>query len=92
MTTSRRGEGPSAMTFNEISVRGVLQSRGTLVAMIEGPDKKTYIVHPGDKLADGTITTILKQGIVVVQEVNDPLSLVKTREVRKMLRSIEDAK
>jgi len=89
---SRRGEGPGGMTFNEISVRGVLQSRGTLVAMIEGPDKKTYIVHQGDKLADGTITTILKQGIVVVQEVNDPLSLVKTREVRKMLRSIEDAK
>jgi hypothetical protein len=27
-----------------------------------------------------------------VQEVNDPLSLVKQREIRKLLRSAEDAK
>ena len=88
----RRGDGPAGMTFNEISVSGVMQSRGSLVAMIKGPDNKTYIVHSGDKLLDGTIKTITPQGIVVVQEVNDPLSLVKQREVRKLLRSLEDAK
>jgi len=88
----RRGEGAAGLTFNEISVRGVMQSRGSLVAMIMGPDNKTYIVHPGDKLLDGTIKTIMPEGIVVVQEVNDPLSLVKQREVRKLLRSLEDAK
>ena len=87
-----RGDGPAGMTFNEISVSGVMQSRGSLVAMIKGPDNKTYIVHPGDKLLDGTIKTITPTGIVVVQEVNDPLSLVKQREVRKLLRSLEDAK
>ena len=87
-----RGDGPAGMTFNEISVSGVMQSRGSLVAMIKGPDNKTYIVHPGDKLLDGTIKTIMPTGIVVVQEVNDPLSLVKQREVRKLLRSLEDAK
>ena len=90
--TSRRGEGPSGMSVGEISVRGIMQSRGALVAMIQGPDNKTYIVHQGDKLLDGTIKTITPQGLVVVQEVNDPLSLVKQREVRKLLRSLEDAK
>ena len=80
------------MTLGEVSVRGILQSKGTLVAMIQGPDNKTYIVHQGDKLLDGTIKTITPQGLVVLQEVNDPLSLVKQREVRKMLRSLEDAK
>jgi Tfp pilus assembly protein PilP len=90
--TSRRGEGPSGMTIGEISVRGIMQSRGALVAMIQGPDNKTYIVHQGDKLLDGTIKTITPQGLIVIQEVNDPLSLVKQREVRKLLRSLEDAK
>lgn len=90
--SSRRGDGIASMTLGEISVRGIMQSRGGLVAMIEGPDKKTYIVHQGDKLLDGTIKTITPQGLVVLQEVNDPLSLVKQREVRKMLRSLEDAK
>ena len=30
---------------------------GAMVAMIQAPDKKTYIVRQGDKFADGTIKT-----------------------------------
>ena len=89
---SRRGEGPTGMSVDEITVRGVMESRGALVAMITGPDNKTYIVHAGDRLLDGTIKSITPQGLVVLQEVNDPLSLIKQREVRKLLRSLEDAK
>ena len=85
-------DGPAGMTIGEISVRGILQSKGGLVAMIQGPDNKTYIVHQGDKLLDGAIKTIMPQGLIVIQEVNDPLSLVRQREVRKLLRSLEDAK
>jgi len=92
IATSRRGEGATGLAVAEISVRGIMQSRGSLVAMIMGPDNHTYIVHQGDKLLDGTIKSITPQGLIVVQEVNDPLSLVKQREVRKLLRSLEDAK
>jgi Tfp pilus assembly protein PilP len=88
-----KGEGgASGMSVSEISVRGVLQSRGKLVAMVMGPDNKTYIVHQGDKLADGSIKLITPQGLVIEQEVNDPLSVVKQREIRKLLRGLEDAK
>ena len=84
--------GTAALGIAEISVRGIMQSRGALVAMVEGPNKKTYIVHPGDKLLDGMIKTITPQGLIVIQEVNDPLSLVKQREVSKLLRSLEGGK
>src|ERR1041384_3204055 len=47
-------EGAGGLTVAEISVSGVLESRGALIAMVQGPDKKTYIVHQGDKFADGT--------------------------------------
>jgi Tfp pilus assembly protein PilP len=90
--TSRKSDGVAGISVAEISVRGILQSRGTLVAMVAGPDNKTYIVHPGDKLLDGTIKTITTQGLVIIQEVNDPLSLVKQREVTKLLRGMEGAK
>ena len=60
--------------------------------MVQGPDKKTYIVRQGDKFLDGTIKSVTPQGLIIVQEVNDPLSLVKQREIRKLLRSLEDAK
>ena len=49
-------------------------------------------MRQGDKLADGAVKAVTAEGLVIVQEVNDPLSLVKQREVRKPLRSLEDAK
>jgi len=90
---AKKGEGGAeGMSVAEISVRGVMQSRGKLVAMVMGPDNKTYIVHQGDKFADGAIRLITPQGLVIDQEVNDPLSVVKQREIRKLLRGLEDAK
>jgi Tfp pilus assembly protein PilP len=86
---SVRPDGPGGMTIAEIAVRGVMQSRGALVAMISGPDQKTYIVRPGDKLLDGTIKSITPRGMICVQDVNDPLSLVKQREVSKLLHAAE---
>jgi Tfp pilus assembly protein PilP len=86
------GEGTTGLLVADISVRGIWQSRGTIVAMVEGPDKKTHLVHQGDRFADGTVKTITLQGLIIVQEVKDPLSLVKQREIRKQLRSIEEAK
>lgn len=94
-TQARRGtkiDNASGIAVAELSVRGVLESRGKLVAMVKGPDNKTYIVHQGDKLLDGAIRSITPQGLVIEQEVNDPLSVVKQREVRKLLRGLEDAK
>jgi len=90
--TTKKGEGAAALMVAEISVRGVMQSRTGLIAMVQGPDNKTYIVHAGDRFADGAIRTVTPQGLVIIQEVNDPLSLVKQREIRKLLRSLEDAK
>ena len=89
---SRRGEGAAGWTVAEISVRGILQSRGALVALVQGPDNKTFLVHQGDKFLDGTVKTITPQALIIVQEVNDPLSLVKQREIRKQLRTLEDSK
>jgi Tfp pilus assembly protein PilP len=90
--SAKRGEGAAGMMVSEISVRGIMESRGSLVAMVQGPDNRTYIVHQGDRFLDGRIKTITPQGLIIIQEVNDPLSLVKQREIRKLLRSLEDAK
>lgn len=87
--TSRKGEGAAGLSVNEISVRGVMESRGGFIAMVQGPDNKTYMIHQGDKLLDGVVRAVNAEGLVIVQEVNDPLSLVKQREVSKKLRSLE---
>lgn len=89
---SRRGEGAAGLSVAEVSVRGVVLSHGEYLAMVQGPENRTYVVRQGDRLLDGTIKTITAEGLVIVQEVNDPLSLVPTREVRKVLRSYDEAK
>ena len=48
-----------------------------------------YFRHTGDRLFDGIVRAVNAEGLVIVQEVNDPLSLVKQREVSKKLRSLE---
>jgi Tfp pilus assembly protein PilP len=87
-----RPDGVGGLTTNDLTVRGVVQSRGELVAMVQGPDRKTYTIKQGDALSDGTVKAVMTEGLVILQDVNDPLSLVKQREVRKLLRSVEDSK
>lgn len=89
---SKKNDGPSDFAVGEISVRGIMQSRAKLVAMIQGPDNHTYLIHQGDKLADGVVKNVTPQGLIVVQNITDPLSVQKQREVRKLLRSLEDSK
>jgi Tfp pilus assembly protein PilP len=89
---TKRAEGAAGLTTGELTVRGILFTRGAYVAMVAGPDGKVFTVRAGSKLADGVIRTITAEAIVVLQEVNDPLSLEKQREVRKLLRGGQEVK
>ena len=87
-----RPAGLGGIAVSELTLKGTMQSREGYVALVQGPDLKTYIVKPGDKLYDGTIRAITVNGMVIMQDVNDPLSLEKQREVRKVLRQAEEVK
>ena len=91
-SATQRAEGVAGLAVNEIAVRGLAQMSGTVVALVQGPDGRNYNVHQGDKLADGSVKSITPEGLVIMQDVNDPLSTAKQREVRKLLRSVEEAK
>jgi Tfp pilus assembly protein PilP len=81
-----RAEGIAGVLVDEVAVRGIVHSRGSWVAMIAAPNGRTYTIRPGDRLMDGAVRAITGQTVVLMQEVNDPLSLEKQREVRKQLR------
>jgi Tfp pilus assembly protein PilP len=87
-----RPAGLAGLSASEVSLRGTVKGRDGFVAMLQGADKKTYLARPGDKLLDGTIRSITADTLIIVQSVNDPLSLEKEREVRKVLRQTEEAK
>lgn len=84
-----RPAGIAGILIGEVSVKGVLRDRGGYMAMLQGPDKKTHTVRVGDKLLDGSVKSITQEQVVFSQDVNDPLSLVKQREVAKPVRPAE---
>jgi type IV pilus assembly protein PilP len=84
-----RPTGVPGLLINEVSVKGIVRNSAGFVALIQGPDNKTYAVKAGDRLMDGTVKSIVQDAVVFSQDVNDPLSLVKQKEIRKTLRSAD---
>lgn len=89
---STRPEGLAGLQIDELTVKGIILSRGAYVAILQGPDDKTHVARNGDKLFDGVVKAVTPDAVVFVQQVTDPLSLVKQREVRKPLRPVEEGK
>ncbi|MGB2715379.1 MAG: hypothetical protein WBC51_14450 [Vicinamibacterales bacterium] len=89
-SAASRPPGLPGLLINEVIVKGIVRDRTGFIAMVQGPDTKTFIVRSGDKLMDGTVKSITADTVVFSQDVNDPLSLVKQREVRKAVRPLED--
>lgn len=85
-----RPTGVRGLLIGELSVRGVLRADGKLLAIVQAPDNKTYTLHPGDTLYDGTVKVVGDDAVVFLQRVEDPLSPVKQREIRKSLRNTEE--
>lgn len=89
----RKAEGVAGLLAADVVLKGTLQNRGAFLAIVQGPDgKRQYIVHPNDRFADGVVKAITADSMLILQEVNDPLSLTKQREIRKTLRAVEEVK
>ncbi len=88
----KKPDGVRGLTFDEIALRGILQTAGGAVAIVQAPDTKSYRVRVGDQFYDAVVKAITADSLVVLQEVNDPLSLQKQRERRKTLRVVEEVK
>ena len=88
-----RPAGAAGLLVDELTVRGIVLTNGTFVAMVSGPGAgQTYSVRAGSRLFDGTVRAIDARSVVILQQVSDPLSLQKQREVRKLLRTQEEGK
>jgi Tfp pilus assembly protein PilP len=85
-SATTRPAGLPGLLIAEVAVKGIVRDRSGLIAMVQGTGTKTFIVRPGEKLMDGTVKAITDDSVVFSQDVNDPLSMVKQKEVRKTVR------
>lgn len=60
-----RAPGLAGLGAAEITLRGVIVSLDKTVAIIEGADRRAYVVAAGQKLADGQIRSIDTTSLVV---------------------------
>jgi hypothetical protein len=97
-----RPQGFPGFLIQEVALRGIVRtseagigsaSKAGYIAVFQGADPtKSFFVTVGQRLFDGVITAIDASSVTFRQEVTDPLSPVKTRDVRKSLYASEEAR
>jgi Tfp pilus assembly protein PilP len=96
-----RKPGMEGFLIQEVALKGIVKTAGGglgvaqragFIALFLGADGKSYTVTTGQRLYDGVITAVDATSVTFRQEVTDPLSPVKTREVRKSLYASEEAR
>jgi type IV pilus assembly protein PilP len=82
----QRPPGPPGFLIDEIKLQGIVKTKQQgLIAMVNGPDNKGYLIKVGDKVLDGEVIRITASSVVFRQEVNDPTRIERFREVVKDL-------
>jgi Tfp pilus assembly protein PilP len=96
-----RKAGMEGFLIQEVALKGVVKTDGGgmgiasqsgFIAVFLGADGKSYFVKNGQRLYDGVITSVDATSVTFRQDVTDPLSPVKSREVRKSLYASEEAR
>ena len=87
-----RKPGMEGFLIQEVALKGIVRTPKGYTAMLLGTDGKSYFVNVGQRLFDGVITSIDATTVTFRQEVSDPLSTVKSRDVRKTLYPSEEAR
>jgi len=87
-----RPKGLSGFLIQEVALKGIVKGAQGFTAMMLGPDGQSYFVKPSQRLFDGYVVSIDATTVGFRQEVTDPLSPVKTRDVKKSLYSSEEAR
>jgi Tfp pilus assembly protein PilP len=82
------------LLIQEVALKGIvkLPERQGFVAMLLGPADRNHFCKVGQRLYDGQIIGIDATTVTFRQDVTDPLSTVKTREVKKSLYASEEAR
>jgi Tfp pilus assembly protein PilP len=88
----KRRPGMEGFLIQEVALKGIVKDRTGYTAMLLGTDGKSYFSKVGQRLFDGVITAIDAATVTFRQEVTDPLSSVRSRDVKKTLYPSEEGR
>ena len=79
---ARPRTGLSSLALADVAVTGLTKTGKGMLAILQGPDKQSFVLHVKDQLFDATVKSIDSQGVVFVQTLDG-----RPQEVRKTLRA-----
>lgn len=79
----RPRSGLASIALADVAVKGIVKSGKTMLAILEGANKQSFVARVQDRLMDGSIKSIDSDGVVFV-EIADPG--MRPNEIRKTLR------
>lgn len=77
--------GLRSISLADVSVTGVLRRGTVMMAILQGPDRQSYVAKIQDRLMDAVVKRIDAQGVVFA-EVVEPGMGARPQEIRKALR------
>jgi len=87
-----RPPGMQGFLIQEVALKGIVKDATGYIALLQAPDGKTYFPRVGQRFYDGVLIAMDAATVTFRQEVTDPLSPVKTRDVKKSLYPSEEAR
>jgi hypothetical protein len=87
-----RPPGMAGFLIQEVALKGIVKDQSGFIAMLAATDGKSYFAKVGQKFYDGEIIAMDVATVTFRQEVTDPLSPVKSRDLKKSLYSSEEAR
>jgi hypothetical protein len=84
-----RKTGLAALALADAKVSGIVRNGDETMAILEGPEGKSFVVRAKARLLDAEVKTIDAAGVVFIERL-DGAPDAQAREVRKPLRSIAE--
>jgi len=81
----RPRSGLAALALADVTVKGVVRSGATMLAILEAPGRQSFVTRVKDRLLDATVKSIDSGGVVFAEQAGP-----STTDVRKALRPTGD--
>lgn len=79
--------GLAGVALADVLVRGVVRNGGTMLAILEGPNRQSYVSRVNDRLLDATIVRIDADGVIFGEQAERGMA---PNHLRKSLRPAGD--
>jgi Tfp pilus assembly protein PilP len=87
----RMGTGLGSFLVADVVVTGITRAGDKWMAILQSPDRQSYVVKVKDRLADALVKSIDASSVTFL-EIVEPGSSGRPREIRKLLHGIDEVK